>query len=296
MKNHARNFVLVLLGSMLIVQGCSENRGSPARPDVTEQVGLFTLQTELGPVDVLSFQDEPEGPRNIKIHHINGEGTHVVRTIQMSQGPSLEFPDGFAYSSAIYDRDRELSRFTQTYFLDPASGFELTLETGGDRMRVKAKPDGEVYRVRYRFESGGIVREIRLELDPGRLDDAFYAREFHRRLLELYPSGTLVEDPDHLLMAAVVASPDWENYLEESPYQVQGSGKDKTKERIRRFCLIVSATAQVTCFISIFQPVVLGVCVSASLMSAGCTVYEISQIFANDENLSCPCTCMCPNN
>jgi hypothetical protein len=114
----------------LVLASCSQELEAPKAP---ERTGLFTLDTALGPVDVLAFRDDPAGSREVRIHAVLPDGGHAVRTIHIALEPAAATGLASRIVQTVEAEGGERLRVLRT--AEESGGFQA-FEIGGERMRL----------------------------------------------------------------------------------------------------------------------------------------------------------------
>lgn len=301
MNNAARWFFGLAAGSLLGI-GCAQD---VTRPPARGPGSGVVLKTELGPMDLVSFRDDGEGFRHLRVHAVLGGGRHVVREIVV-RGRAVPGEDGMEeFSAAVLARGVTTYRSVRRVDEEVPGRIAARVESGHDLLDIRLEPvPGGVRLVVVREGEGLAPRRVDRILESDRLRDPAYAVRVRAELAALYPAGPLVDHPDKELLEAVLGSPDWDAVLErrdDAAGAVGGATDPAVSDpdydrRVRRVCAAASAVSLVSCKVAPFIPAAWFACVPATGISVACLANQIRQAFGNDMEGSCPCPCMCNEN
>jgi hypothetical protein len=282
--------LIMLVGPLLF--GCNRDTRTSAPP---ERPGLFTIDTDLGPVDVLALNGEG-GTRDIRFHVVYPDGHHAVRTLHMEVADLPDHPDGTRFIQSIRGDGVERLRITQSV-PENAVGLDAVYEIGNERLRLVAFREGDFVRVRADLTRDGTERTWEQVIDRARTEDSGYVSALQASLADFYGQGPLRNNDDLSLYVAVLGSPDWSAYLDLGPLDPEGSGSTVTTERnIHRLCVASAVVGKVSCFVARFTPWALIPCIPATGINIACLVYNVSQLVSSPDPLPPlprPCTCGC---
>ena len=271
------------------IAGCT-HRTTTSEPE--ERPGLFTIYTDLGPVDVLAF-DQDGGKRSIRLHAVYPDGHHAVRTVHIDV--ASQSADGVGLVESVWGDGAERFRITRNVTEDPA-GLDATYTSSDETLRLVAFTEGTQVRFQATLHRDGKDRIWNQTLDPARASEANYVTAMRASFADFYGSGPFRENEDLSLLVAVEESPDWSNYLAEVPLGPEG-GQSPTERNIHRVCTAANVIGKISCFASRFTPWAMIACVPATGISIACLAYNVYQLAGDghpDPLPPNPCTCGCP--
>lgn len=283
-------FILVLP----LIAGCNHRTTTsepPPRP------GLFTLYTDLGPVDVLAFDQDGER-RSVRVHAVYPDGHHAVRTFKIEVGADPARSDATQVIESVWGEGTEHVRVTRT-MTEGATGLDAVYASGTEALRLVAFTEGNQVRFQARLTRNGEERSWDNLLDPERASNAAYVTAMRSSFADFYGSGPFRDNEDLALLVAVEESSDWANYLAETPFAPQGGGQSPTERNIHRVCTAANVIGKVTCFAARFTPWAMIGCVPATGISIACLAYNVYQLSGSGHPdpppppSPCGCGCAC---
>jgi hypothetical protein len=283
--------VLLLMGGMVTGTGCSHDESLPVLAPSPERSGL-TLQTEVGPVNVLSVRATPRGGRCARVRVARGDGVDVVRTLTVEGNDVPGVPGSYDLTFSVHDQDRRTFRIVHRVRPGSPRFLEARLETGNDALCFKAEPGPGGIHVDAERSTGGEGRRLSRIVDPRHLGDRRYVRAVREDLLRFCSSGSLLDHPDGKLLMAVLEAPGWGGYLGKSDPEDPEEPKPKddgTEKNIQRVCAVASFLNLVSCATLPFFPPSWIVCVPATGTVLACLGHQIQQAFTSDDEEPCPC-------
>jgi hypothetical protein len=285
--------ILVLV--LPLLAGCKHQTNTTAPP---ERPGLFTIYTDLGPVDVLAFEQEG-GHRSVRLHAVYPDGHHAVRTIKVDVAADPSRAEATQVIESVWGEGAERIRVTRNV-TENESGLDAVYRSGEETLRLVAVAEGTQVRFQAELNRSGGKRAWEQMLDPGRASNAAYVASVRASFADFYGSGPFRENEDLALLLAVEESPDWSNYLDETPIGLEGGGQSPTERNIHRVCTAANVIGKVTCFAARFTPWAMIGCVPATGISLACLAYNVYQLTGGGQPDPLPppnpCTCGCPCN
>jgi hypothetical protein len=274
-----------------VIAGCKDETKTTAP---SERPGLFTIYTDLGPVDVLAF-DQNDGHRSIRLHAVYPDGHHAVRTVKVEVTPDPSRLDQTQVVESVWGEGSEHFRITRNVG-ENETGLDATYASGNETLRLVAASQGTQVRFQAELIRSGERRTWEQMLDPARASNATYVAAMRASFADFYGSGPFRENEDLALLIAVEESEDWSNYLAETPIGIEGAGgQTQTERNIHRVCTAAGVIGKVTCFAARFTPWAMIGCVPATGISLACLAYNVYQLAGNghDDPPPNPCTCGC---
>jgi hypothetical protein len=295
--NNAVRWLFGLAAGSLIGIGCAEQVTRPPAPG-----SGVVLETDMGPVDLIAFDEDAEGFRHVGVHVVLENGRHVVREISV-RGRTVDGMDEFTAEIAAAG----VTTYRSMRRIDPdvPNRVAARVESGSEGLDVVTEPvPGGIHLVVERRGAGLAPRRVDRFLASDRLRDPAYAVAVRAELAALYPSGPLLDHPDRRLLEAVLGSPDWDVLLErgDDGAGATGSGAGSIAptaggdRRIRQVCAVASAVSLISCRIAPFLPPAWFACVPATGIAIACLTYNLVEAFGNDLEGACPCPCVCNDN
>jgi len=280
----------LLIVLLPLLAGCN-HRSTTSEP--LPRPGLFTVYTDLGPVDVLAF-DQEGSRRSIRVHAVYPDGHHAVRTFKIEIGADPSNVDNTQVTESVWDEGKEEIRVTRNLVEDDG-GLDATYASGSETLRLTATTQGSQIRFKAELNRNNTVQTWDQILDPGRATDPAYVNAVRASFASFYGVGPFRENEDLALLVASEESPDWSNYLAEIPFAPLG-GQSPTERNIHRVCTAANVIGKVTCFAARFTPWAMIGCVPATGISLACLAYNVYQVMGNghDNPPPNPCTCGCP--
>ena len=275
-----------------LLAGCSDKTATsePAR-----RPGLFTLNTDLGPVDVLRFENDG-GTRTIRVHVEYPDGRHAVRTLRLDASEDPSNPNATRFVQSIHADGGEAVRIIQNV-TEETDRLDAVYEARGETLRLIAMTEGSGVRFRAELRRGATERVWDNLLDPGLAREPEYVRAMQASFAEFYGDGPFRANEDLGLLVAVEESADWSRYLREVPLGPEHN-QSPTQRNIHRVCTAAGVIGKITCFASKFTPWAMFGCVPATGISLACLAYQVYQLTLDPEPPDplpepAPCTCGC---
>ena len=285
-------WMCLLVLALPLLAGCS---GRTTTSEPAQRPGLFTLDTDLGPVDVLGFENDG-GTRTIRVHAEYSEGHHAVRTLRLDVAEDPSNPNATRFVQSI-EGGGEPVRITQSV-TDETAGLDAVYEAGGETLRLLAATEGSSVRFRAELRRGADVSTWEKLLDPALAREPEYVRVMQASFADFYGNGPFRDNEDVALLIAVEESRDWSDHLREVPLGPEHS-QTQTQRNIHRLCTVAGVVGKITCFASKFTPWAMFGCVPATGISIACLAYDIYQLTLDPDPLDplpeppLPCTCGC---
>ena len=285
-------WMCLLVLALTLLAGCT---GRTTTSEPARRPGLFTLDTGLGPVDVLEFENDG-GTRTIRVHAVYPDGHHAVRTLRLDVAEDPSNPGATRFVRSIHTQGRETVRIIQNV-TEETAGLDAVYEAGGETLRLIATTEGSGMRFRAELRRGAVLSVWDERLDPVLAREPGYVRAMQASFADFYGAGPFRDNQDIALLVAVEESPDWSTYLREVPLGPEHN-QTPTQRNIHRLCTVASTVGKITCFAARFTPWAMFGCVPATGISIACLAYDIYQLTMDPEPPDPlpepgPCTCGC---
>jgi hypothetical protein len=286
--------------------GCAADVDRPANtplPAGEGPVGLFVLETDLGPVDVLSFHDDEGGVRTVRVHRITPIGDHETSAIRVVAEPGPAGDEDGVVSYALVRGGTETCRLTRRISEGSESEVDLAVRAGGDALTVRAtRAEGGVL-FEVAVTRGGTRTAYSRFLDRRRAAEPGYVEGIRNEIRAFYPDGPLTDPDDLNTLYSVVGSSDWENHLVVAEGTGGGTPDPGFAHRMRVGCTIAGVSGKLTCFAAKFTAWAWLPCIVAEGVNLACLTYNIKQLIDPDAETEppapppppppcgCPCGC-----